>query len=135
MTGGSACLLFRLVIEFSYNMLAAKSGKTYKLSRPFHGPYRIVTLHDNGADVRPVDRPQDVTIRLPFARLRVCPDEIPDKSYPQKSQMLWCLIMTSQVCGRDDYELESELIGTPSVRVGTCNERMYCCVHCVLLIH
>lgn len=66
-------------------MPAAKSGKAYKLSRPFHGPYRIITMHDNGADVRRVDRPQDATIRVPFARLRVCPSEIPDVSWPPKN--------------------------------------------------
>ena len=63
-------------------MPAAKSGKAYKLSRPFHGPYRIIILHDNGANDKPVDRPQDATIRVPFARLRVCPSEIPDVSWP-----------------------------------------------------
>ena len=88
MTGGSACLLFRLVIEFSYICQLPNLVKAYKLSRPFHGPYRIVTLHDNGANVRPVDRLQDVTIRVPFARLCVCLDEIPDKSYPLKKSGL-----------------------------------------------
>ena len=74
---------FQLAIVFVY-MPATKSGKAYKLSRPFYGPYRIITLHDNGADVKPVDRPQDATIRVPFARLRACPSEIADVSWPPK---------------------------------------------------
>jgi hypothetical protein len=60
---------------------AAKSGKAYKFARPFHGPYRI-KLYDNGADVRPVDRPQEASIRVLFDRLRVCPEEIPNQSWP-----------------------------------------------------
>ena len=63
-------------------MPAARSGKAYKLSRPFHGTFRIITMHDNGVDVRRVDRPQDATIRVPFARLRICSTEIPDVSWP-----------------------------------------------------
>ena len=65
-------------------MPAAKYVKAYKLSRPFHGPYRIITLHNNGADVKSVDRPQDATIQVPLARLRVCPSEIPDVSWLPK---------------------------------------------------
>ena len=66
-------------------MPAAKSGKAYKLSQPFHGPYRIITTHDNGANVRRVDQPQDAMIRIPFARLRVCPNKILDVSWPPKN--------------------------------------------------
>ena len=61
---------------------AAKSGKAYKFARPFHGPYRIVKLYDNGADVRPVDRSQEAPIRVPLNRLRECPEEIPNQSWP-----------------------------------------------------
>lgn len=39
-------------------MPAARSGKPYKLSRPFHGPYRIIRVVENGVEVRPVDKPQ-----------------------------------------------------------------------------
>lgn len=61
---------------------AAKSCKAFKFARPFHGPYRIVTLYDTGAEVRLVDRPQDPCIHIPFDRLRVCLCEIPDESWP-----------------------------------------------------
>ena len=64
---------------------SAKSCKAYKFARPFHGPYRIIKLYDNGVDVRPVDRPQDSLIRVPFNRLRVCPEEIPNQIWPQKT--------------------------------------------------
>lgn len=45
-------------------MPAAKQGKNRKFARPFRGPYCIVTLYDNGAEVRPVDKPQAPTIRV-----------------------------------------------------------------------
>ena len=65
-------------------MPAARSGKAYKLSRPFHGPYRIVKMHESGADVRPVDRPKEESIRVAFNRLRVCADEIPNEFWPPR---------------------------------------------------
>ena len=40
---------------------SAKQGKAHKFARPFRGPYRIVNLYDNGADIRLVDRPQQAT--------------------------------------------------------------------------
>ncbi len=47
-------------------MPVARSGKAYKQSRPFHGPYRIVKLFENGAAVRPVDKPCGDPIRVAF---------------------------------------------------------------------
>ena len=38
-------------------MPALKSGPTHKLARPFKGPFRVVAVHPNGAEVVPVDRP------------------------------------------------------------------------------
>ena len=40
---------------------SAKQGKAHKFARPFRGPYRIINLYNNGADIRPVDRPQQAT--------------------------------------------------------------------------
>lgn len=63
---------------------SAKTGKAYKFAKPFHGPYRILVLYEGGADVTLVDRPREAPIRVPFERLRVCSEEIPDRSYPAK---------------------------------------------------
>ena len=65
-------------------MPAARSGKAYKLSRPFHGPYRITKMYENGADVRPVDKPKDKPIRVALNRLRVCADEMSDEFWPPR---------------------------------------------------
>ena len=64
---------------------SAKSCKSYKFARPFHGPYWIIQLHDGGADVTLVDRPKEPSIRVPFERLCVCPEEVPDVSWPPKT--------------------------------------------------
>ena len=47
-----------------------------KLSCPYRGPYRIVELYPNGADLCPVDRPRMKEIRVALNRLRRCPAEI-----------------------------------------------------------
>ena len=59
---------------------AAKSSKAHKFARPYGGPYRIVCLYQNGAEIRPVDKPQRATIRVALNRLRQCPTEVIDYS-------------------------------------------------------
>ena len=53
-----------------------KQGRAYKFARPYRGPYRVVELHANGADIRPVDSPRQSTIRVSLNRLRKYPLEI-----------------------------------------------------------
>ena len=65
-------------------MPAASSGKAYKLSRPFHGPYHVIRVHENGVEVRPVDQPRATTIRVALNRVRRCPREVPDTFWPRK---------------------------------------------------
>ena len=36
---------------------SAKSSKAHTFARPFSGPHRIVCLYQNGADIRPVEKP------------------------------------------------------------------------------
>ena len=56
---------------------SAKQGKAHKFARPFRGPYQIISLYDNGADKRPVNKAHQDTIRVSLNRLRKCPKEIP----------------------------------------------------------
>ena len=62
---------------FVYNP-AKKQGKAYKLARPFMGPYRILKLYDNGADLRLIAKPAAASIRVSFNRIRMCPKEMAD---------------------------------------------------------
>ena len=64
-------------------MPAAKSGTAYKLARPFHGPYRVVHVVDNGVEVRPVDRPHATLTRVALNCVRRCPAEMPDVFWPR----------------------------------------------------
>ena len=45
-------------------MPVERTGKNRKLSRPYFGPYRILEVHPNGLIVRPVDRPDEQSIRV-----------------------------------------------------------------------
>ena len=61
---------------------AEKTGEARKLSRPYHGPYRVVQLDTNTAHIRRVDRPQDDTILVALHRLRRYPLEIGYEFWP-----------------------------------------------------
>ena len=50
-------------------------GKDWKLSRPFHGPYRIVSLTDCSAKVQLLDGKEE-TIFVSLDRIRPCPSEL-----------------------------------------------------------
>ena len=65
-------------------MPAAKSGKAYKLARPFHGPYRVVCVVENGFEVRPVDQPHVTPIRVALNQICQCPDEMPNSFWPTR---------------------------------------------------
>ena len=56
-------------------------GKTRKLARPYHGPYRVLEVYPSGLSVRPVDRPNDTPMRVNLERVTLCPDELPDTTW------------------------------------------------------
>ena len=58
-----------------------QTGKNRKLSRLYFGPYRVLEVHPNGVTVRPVDRPNDKSIRVNLDRVTLCPVELPDESW------------------------------------------------------
>lgn len=51
-------------------MPGMKSGPAYKLACPYRGPYRIVELYPNGAEVLLIDQPKTPAIRVALNRLR-----------------------------------------------------------------
>lgn len=56
-------------------------GKQRKLSRPWHGPYRIVSRTDPDVTAVRVYSPQDKTIRVHLSRVTPCPSEFPPGYY------------------------------------------------------
>ena len=68
-------------------MPPTKSGRAYKLARPFHGPYRVVHVVDNGVEVRPVDQSHVTPTHVALNRVRRCLVEMPDVLWPQKDAL------------------------------------------------
>jgi len=56
-------------------------GKARKLVRPYHGPYRILNLTPNNAEVVLVDRPKDPSIFVSLDRIRPCYAELGDVTW------------------------------------------------------
>ena len=56
-------------------------GKMRKLSRPWHGPYRILLKEEPDVTVIKVYFPQDQAIRVHLSRVTPCPSEFPPGFY------------------------------------------------------
>ena len=63
-----------------------KKGTTWKLARPFYGPYRIVDITPTNAEVRLIDKPDGQSIFVALNRVRLCYPELPDKSWSGKTR-------------------------------------------------
>ena len=57
-----------------------KQGKAYKLARLFMGPYRVLKLYTNGADLRLIAKPAAASIHVALNQIRMCPKEIAESS-------------------------------------------------------
>ena len=68
-------------------MPTLKSGPAYKLACPYKGPYRVLELFPNGADIILVDRPGSTTIRVALNRLRRCPVEMGSENFSDPCNM------------------------------------------------
>ncbi len=55
-------------------------GKTWKFARPFHGPFRVLSLTPTNAEVRFVDEPKSHSIFDSLNRVRKCYEELPEES-------------------------------------------------------
>ena len=58
-----------------------ESGKNRKLSRPWHGPYRITSVNDPDVSVTKVYFPQQATIQVHQSRVKPCPPNFPSGFY------------------------------------------------------
>ena len=63
----------------------AKEEKT-KLARPFHGPFRVLTVTPTNAEVRLVDDPKAAPIFVALDRVRQCYLEQGDVTWTSKSK-------------------------------------------------
>ena len=58
-----------------------ETGRLHKLSRPWHGPYRIIERRDPDVTVVKVYAPQDGQIQVHQMRVAPCPPEFPAGFY------------------------------------------------------
>ena len=68
------------------HMPAEATGTSWKLAKPFYGPYRILSLTPSNAEVRIIDKPEEPSIFVALSRLRLCYPELPDVSWTGKSK-------------------------------------------------
>ena len=61
--------------------LQEEVGKLRKLSRPWHGPFRVLTIEGPDVTVIKVYFPQDKVIRVHLSRVTPCPNEFPPGFY------------------------------------------------------
>ena len=73
--------LFRLGDWVLVKFPADESGKMRKLSRPWHGPYRVTKLCEPDVRVEKIYRPQDGPVLIHKSRVTPCPDEFPAGYY------------------------------------------------------
>ena len=58
-----------------------ESGANHKLSRPWHGPYRVTSVNDPDLSSIKVYFPQDQAIRVHQSRIKTCPLNFPSGFY------------------------------------------------------
>ena len=66
------------------HMPSEVQGKTWKFARPFHGPFRVLSLTPTNAEVRLVDEPKSQSIFVSLNRVRKCYEESWRGSTPRK---------------------------------------------------
>ena len=57
-------------------MPASRQGEAYKFSKPFEGPFRVVQLCDNGADLKSTDKSKSKVIRVVLNKMQKYPKGI-----------------------------------------------------------
>ena len=60
---------------------AEETGKARKLARPWHGPYRVVSVVDPDVSVAKIHFPQDGAIHVHQSRVKFCPPGFPGGFY------------------------------------------------------
>ena len=88
-------------------MPAMKTGQLRKLSRPYKGPYRVISTYPNGVKVHPINQPRAEAIRVALNRVRRCPEEIQDCDGAERPS-----VMATQGMPQDDQYQGMGLLST-----------------------
>ena len=57
-------------------MPVSRQGEGYKFSKPFDGPFEVLSLFGNGAELKNINKPRSKVIRVALNRMRQCPKEL-----------------------------------------------------------
>ena len=82
-------------------MPAAGQGEAYKFAKKFQGPFRIITMYDNGVELKDINRSKH--IRVALNRVRRCPKEMKDVTEEIRD------VEVSEEIPKDDEESESTI--------------------------
>ena len=94
-------------------MPAMKTGPLRKLSRPYKGPYRVISTYPNGVKVHPINQPRAEAIRVALNRVRRCPEEIQDCDGAERPS-----VMATQGMPQDDqYQGDGSTVDTDGEQV------------------
>ena len=67
------------------HMPSELQGRTWKFARPYHGPFRVLSLTPTNAEVQLIDEPHSDPLFVSLSRVRACYDELPDVSWKGSS--------------------------------------------------
>ena len=84
----STATKFKIGDRVMVYMPSETSGKDRKLARPYHGPYRVISLTQTNAEVKLIERPTEPTIFVALNRLRKCYPEQPNDCWLGKKKTL-----------------------------------------------
>lgn len=72
---------FRVGDRVMVFMPSEVTGKNRKLARPYHGPYRVVSVTPTNAEVQLIEFPDEPTIFVAIDRMRRCYTEQDDRCW------------------------------------------------------
>ena len=91
-------------------------GEKRKLARPFHGPFRVLTVTPTNAEVRLVDDPKAAPIFVALDRVRLC--------YPEQGDVTWTGTSRRRAVTRSRKSNSDHTPSTPHVRSGPVTRSM-----------
>ena len=68
------------------HMPGTVAGKSWKLARPYHGPYRVISVTPTNVEARLVDDVDADSIFVSVNRVRLCPPNLPDNVWIGKKK-------------------------------------------------
>lgn len=77
----SSTLRYRVGDRVMVFLPSETTGKDRKLARPYHGPYRVISLTATNAEVKLIEKPKEPSIFEAIDRFRKC--------YPEQCNATW----------------------------------------------